>query len=220
MKRLLAGLFVLSLAATNSHAGLGLRIDFGEIRGYAASGTPAGMPVGGLMLIIANDGESTFQPAAANEYVTGDNFIVGAFAMADNAGSGFPNEVTGNLGPYSYSGSGGSLAQGDELALRWFPDLTLTEYNNGQLPAAGDHYGTYSAGSTTPADGGNAWVVPSDTGTTLDLDFYTSDSGGGGNEAPSAGFASSTIAAVPEPTSFAFMLGSIAVGAVFLRRRK
>ena len=214
MKRICFLLALFAFAATAAHATVTIELDAGYLRGQPNGGTPAAMPVGGLLLLISNTGESLFDSATAGHYVTGDDSIVAAFAMNDNGGGGtLPEDQTPLNGlPY-----GGTFVSGDELALRWFPGITYTQYEDGVLPTASEYYGTYSAGTSAP-DGGNDWVVPADGTLAWDLDFFTSDDSGA--EPPSAGYASSEIAAVPEPGSIALLTGAFGLGAMMLRRRK
>jgi len=216
---------ILVFATLGAHATVTVRLDAGQLRGYAASGTPAGMPVGGLLLLIANGGENSFQPAGLDQFVTGDNTIVDAFGMTDAAG--LANEVEASISGISLSSS---VASGDLLALRWFPGITYSQYETAlgtsqtaanDLLGAGQYYGTYSAGLAHP-DGGNNWEVPAD-GSTVDLNFYTTDSTGGGTQAPSEGFASAEIAAIPEPSDLASLTlaaSAFALGGMFWRRKR
>jgi hypothetical protein len=218
MKRLFLILLLIAFASSNLRASVTFAIDAGQLRGYA-SGVPQGMPVlsstdGGLLLLIANTGENSFLSAGVNQYVTGDDSILAAFAMNDNGGT---NEVTAMLGPLTY---GGAVAAGDEVALRWFPGITLSQYDEGLLPGLGQYYGTYSAGNSIP-DGGSPWFIPADTGATLDLQFYTTDNGG--TQSPIQGYADSEIeltAGVPEPATASYLTGALALCGWMISRRK
>ena len=138
MKRIYLALTLLCLSVISSRAAVTFALDAGFLRG---SGTnPSFMPVGGLLLLISNTGESTFNTAALNQYVTGDDTILGAFAMNYAGGTGEDQTTLSNI---AY---GGTVLQGDEVALRWFPNITYTQYLSGTLPTAGSFYGTKTAG--------------------------------------------------------------------------
>ena len=103
---------------------------------------------------------------------------------------------------------------GDPLALLWFPTLTV---GSSTIPA-GTKYGLYTNASAV--DGSDPWITPADGTTDHSLLFYTTDGlnlGPGSNPA-SAGNASLTVAAVPEPSRS--MLGLIGFGMLALRRRR
>ena len=90
------------------------------------------------------------------------------------------------------------------LALRWFPQISLTQFNAGTTPVAGNNFGTYNPlfwgnGSNNP-DGGNEWAVPGG-GATINFNFFTTDSGGGGTQSPAEGYAQfSVVGSVPTVT--------------------
>ena len=103
---------------------------------------------------------------------------------------------------------------GDPLALLWFPTPTA---GSNTIPA-GTKYGLYTNASAV--DGSDPWITPADGTTDHSLLFYTTDGlnlGPGSNPA-SAGNASLTVAAVPEPSRS--MLGLIGFGMLALRRRR
>jgi hypothetical protein len=158
-----------------------------------------------LLLIVQAGADGTFSDLAVGQYVSGDDTVLGSAAFNTNIGL---NE-TGN----SISITIPSVV-GQVLALRWFADITFAQYIGGTLTEAGDKYGTYSALGTP--DGGNLWVVPASG--TITLNFFTTNSEFGGTQAPSAGYASSTVTAIPEPTTLA--LGALGAGAFFFLRRR
>ena len=157
---------------------------------------------GSLLLLIdlgsSNAIDNTLTPGS---FVSGTNTILAAGGF--NTNSGLTNETNT---PFSFN----TGSAGDDIALRWFPQITLAQYKSGTLPVGGNYFGTYAPSplGSAPSDGGNAWVIPS-SGLTINLDFYTSNSDGGGGESPSAGYANSQVRSVPEPSTFAlFGIGS------------
>lgn len=159
-----------------------------------------------LLVILQAGADGTFSESlTAGQYVSGDDTILGAAAFTTVATNETQNIISITV----------PFVQGQAIALRWFADITYTQYTNGVLTDAGDHYGTYS--TTGTPDGGNLWIVPV-AGSTIDLNFFTTNSEGGGSQAPSEGYASSTVAPIPEPTTLA--LGALGAGAFFFLRRR
>jgi hypothetical protein len=215
MKRLLLILLLAGFASSTLHATVTLYLDAGYL--YSGNSASSYLPTNSLVLLISNTGESSFQAASLNHYVTGDDSIVDAFPMAYNAGNSTVPEVEATItGTFGVTlPGGGDLAQGDELALRWFPNITYTQYTQGILPAANNAYGTYTSG-TNAYDGGDEWVAPAN-GDDSDLVFNTDAAGG--TQSENDGYASSIIA-VPEPASFPLVAGALALGALILRKRR
>lgn len=83
-------------------------------------------------------------------------------------------------------------------------------------PVAGQSFGTYNplfaGNATNDPDDGDLWEVPSD-GALVNLNFFTTDSDGGGTQNPAAGYA--TYVVVPEPSTLALFSLSL-LGAVGL----
>jgi hypothetical protein len=153
---------------------------------------------GSLLLLLDLGPSNTIDNSLTpGNFVAGTNFVLAAGGFNTNGGT--DETLT------SFSVTTGTV--GDDLALRWFPQLTYAQYQGGALTASGDYFGTYAPtplGSTP--DGGDAWTLPT-SGATIDLNFFTSDSDGGGSQSPSAGF---TNYEIPEPSTFAlFGIGSL-----------
>ena len=216
MNRFFVTTILAAIAAATAQASFTINTDFGYLKNNNGS---AFEPVGGLLLLITdtNTGQGDFGLSlSAGQYVTGNDAVLDAFAMNYSITTGEDGSALSI--PY------GGLVQNDELALRWFPGITYANYETAltggtaaALLTAGQYYGTYSTTASLPVDGGNAWLIPAD-GSNINLVFNTTDDGG--NEAPSAGYASSQIPAVPEPATLSLMAGAVAVGAMALRRRK
>jgi hypothetical protein len=181
-----------------------VHVDAGELTGPDGAtmsiddSTPSSN--GSLLLLIDLGTSDTVDNALTpGEYVAGSNIILGAAGFNNDGGT---NET---LSPITITGT-----EGDTIALRWFPQITYAEFETGTYtPSAGDDFGTYTPGSGTPPDGGSAWVVPDPTaGSTIDLDFYTTDSDGRGTQAPSEGYANFVVSDeidVPEPSTTALI---------------
>jgi len=217
MKKLLALLFL--AVATPAFADFTIILDAGKLRLSAA--TP--MPAGSVLVLVAAGGDGSFSNSlAAGQYASRNDILLSLITVPNSAvgfnTSGGPDETLNTI--TINTSSFPSLAVGDLLALRWFPQISLTQFNAGTTPSTGNNFGTYNPlfwgnGSNNP-DGGQAWAVPSG-GSTVNLNFFTTDSGGGGSQAPAEGYAQFTV--VPEPSSFVFV-GISLLGAAGFRLRK
>jgi hypothetical protein len=222
MKKNLVFLALLMLLVLPARANVTAILDAGELTG--PDGITAGTnsmqfdntspSLNGSLLLLVDIGSST--NATIDTSITAGNFVAGTNTVL--AAGGF--NINGGTQETNNTLTIASGATGDNVALLWFPQLTYNEYKSGDLTVAGDYFGAYTPSplGETPADGGDVWVLPS--GGTLYLDFFTSNSGGGGNEPPSLGYANYQIESVPEPSAFvAFGIG-LFVLFCFVRRRK
>jgi hypothetical protein len=207
MNRLTAILPLFLVAALPASA-VTLTVDAGLLTD--SSGTD--LTNGDLVLMIASP-SGVFTPTVGSEFVSGDNLILasstagvtGALAF-NSAASGTPGETlngfTFDLGEGATGNTATaepSIAAGDQIAIRWYTNFTLSQFEAGQTPTTGD-YGTYTApGGTTP-DGGNPWVVPSASGA-INLDFFTLNDQG--TQPNVEGEALTPVGtAVPEPSTY------------------
>jgi len=181
------------------------------------------MPAGSVLVLVAAGGDGSFSNSlAAGQYASGNDILLSLITVPNSAvgfnNSGGTDETLNTITINTTSFP--SLAVGDLLALRWFPQISLTQFNSGTTPVTGNNFGTYNPifwgnGSGNP-DGGNTWAVPNG-GATINLNFFTTDSGGGGSQTPAEGYAQFTV--VPEPSSFV-LAGVSLLGAAALRLRK
>lgn len=198
-KVLLSSLFLLA-AALPTQAGVTLSLTIGELDKF--DNTP--LADGSLLQLIISTADGTFSTPTPGSFVSGDDFIVKSFAL-DSSSTGvagaFSTVISFDLGV-------NGITAGDQILLRWFdlPSNTVTA-------SAGSRYGQIRFESST-SDGSSAWVVPSD-GATIDLVFLTAKAGG--NSSDSLGVASAVV--IPEPSTYAFILGGLTLGVVALRRR-
>jgi hypothetical protein len=89
----------------------------------------------------------------------------------------------------------GGVTAGDPVALYWFPTYTGTT----TLTSTGDRYGRYT--TNTVLDGSVAWVMPADTGGTLDLRFFTSGNSAGETGSNPALAGRADLVVIPEPST-------------------
>ena len=222
MKKLVVSLLSLVAAAT-SYGAFSIQMDAGQLRSNAATG----LPVGSLLLLISAGADGIFQTPSgltAGRYTAGDDVLLSVVSEPTSAQafntSGGTNETIDLFTITNVTPPTGQL-----IGLMWFSGITYAQWQASATPTAGQTFGFYNPlfwgnGSNNP-DGFDPWAVPN-AGSLINLHFFTSDSGGGGTQAPSRGFGDNFLvkpAAVPEPSSIAL----VALGIGFLpllRRRK
>lgn len=213
------------VSVTSAYADFTVQLDAGRLRIDAANA----MPVGGLLVLVAAGGDGSFSNSLApGQFVSGNDVFLGVANAATPNGAGAFNtsggtDETNNVFNIS-STTFPSLAQGDLLALRWFPSITYAQFLTGSTPTAGQKFGTYNpladGNANNNPDGGAVWAVPA-AGQLINLNFFTTDSSGGGTQTPSEGYASFTVSAVPEPSVTALIgAGLVALGGVWKRRNR
>ena len=200
MRKLLALLFL--AAVTPVLADFTVIVDAGRLRLSAATA----MPFDSVLVLVAAGGDGLFSNSLApGQYASGNDIVLSVISATGSAGafnnSGGPDETLNVL--KISTANFPTLAAGDLLALRWFPQISLTQFNGGATPIAGNNFGTYNPlfwgnGSNNP-DGDDPWAVPA-AGATINLSFFTTDSGGGGTQAPAEGYAQFTVGGVPTVT--------------------
>jgi hypothetical protein len=233
IKRLFVSLPILLLGVLPVSASVTISVDAGLLTSH----TGADLTDGDLILLIASTGTGTFGPATPGGFVSGDDVIVGsltlgdtgAFAMADQntrtTGQTF-NELIFDYGIGSVSDASptaSTFAAGDKLAIRWYDDFTLAQFEAGQTPTQGD-YGTYTTVGTSAPDGGLGWVAPpdgvADTGA-QGLNFFTlSDAGTQPNILGEAGTPVLGAAVVPEPSNLILMGAGLLICVVSVMRKR
>jgi len=200
MRKFLA-LFLL-FVATSALADFTVILDAGRLRLSAA--TP--MALDSVLVLVAAGGDGLFSNSLApGQYASGNDIVLSVMTIPGSAGA-FNNsgglDETLNFLTIKTAGFP-TLVVGDLLALRWFPQISLTQFNAGVTPVAGNNFGTYNPlfwgnGSNNP-DGGNEWAVPA-AGATVNLNFFTTDSGGGGTQNPNEVYAQFTVGGAPTVT--------------------
>ena len=200
MRKLLALLFF--AIVTPALADFTVILDAGRLRLSAATA----MGLDSVLVLVAAGGDGSFSNSlASGQYASGNDIVLSVISVPGSAAafnnSGGPDETLNALtiGTANFP----TLAVGDLLALRWFPQISLTQFNAGTTPVAGNNFGTYNPlfwgnGSNSP-DGGNDWAVPGG-GATINLNFFTTNSGGGGTQNPTEGYAQFIVGGVPTVT--------------------
>lgn len=200
MRKLLTLLFL--AVVTPVFADFTVILDAGRLRVSAATA----MGLDSVLVLVAAGGDGSFSNnLAPGQYASGNDIVLSIITVPGSAAgfnnSGGPDETLNAL--TISTANFPTLAVGDLLALRWFPQISLTQFNAGTAPAAGNNFGTYNPlfwgnGSNNP-DGGNEWAVPGG-GATINLSFFTTDSGGGGTQDPTEGYAQFSVGGVPTVT--------------------
>ncbi|HEY1582074.1 MAG TPA: PEP-CTERM sorting domain-containing protein [Chthoniobacterales bacterium] len=219
MKKLLALLFL--ALTTSAFADFTVLLDAGKLK--LNMGTA--MPAGSVLVLVAAGGDGTFSNTlAGGQYAAGNDILLsvisvpGSFGAFNTAGGADETLNTLTISTTNFP----TLATGDLLALRWFPQITAAQFALGATPVGGNNFGTYNplfyGNATNNPDGGNAWAVPSG-GATIDLNFFTTSSDFGGTQNPSEGYAQFSV--VPEPSSVALLsVGTIGALVFGLRRKR
>jgi hypothetical protein len=203
-------LFFLVIASA-SYADVSINIgQIGELRNSAGSV----IDVGSLGILVADQSNNGVLNAFQTTLMTGqfvgagsDDRILGVYS-AVNVGSGAVGfDFSSTTWTYS-----GSFGQNDNLYFLWFPTISV----GGSQVSAGTQYGQFR--SDTKDDGGDiAWVAPADGSSNS---IYSLTAALGGSPAVSNVEFTATLTAVPEPSSYAALLGACSLGFGLLRRRK
>jgi hypothetical protein len=175
-----------------------------------------------LVVDSGNDGLGTI--SAGDSLIVGstiggaDNVIVGRFDCSAPGQDGV-------LQAYSIVSYGGLVVAGKDLALLWFPTLTLAN----TTAVGGAPYGVHEdpTGIQAAIDSGSnqdnasvPWVLPTDQGAVWDLNFYTASSAAYGlayGYPDSAGIANAVV--VPEPSTLALAILGL-LGVVCITRHR
>ncbi len=193
------------------------------------AGGTAVTPGAGLLLLVASAGDADFSSitsasdftvgsllnAGTDDYVLFSSSISGDGYMDDaSEGGEFRQVITLSLAS--------PIAEGAALALVWLPTLSASSTS----AAAGTAYGFYrssvSSGSTD-ADGSDAWFLPADGVSGWSLLFLTSDAGSQVNTSASGtalGLAASSVAAVPEPSTWGCVILGLAAAVALGKRAR
>lgn len=208
--------FILIISQISMYAVIDINIAAGDLKNQDGS---ASLASGSLLVLVASGGDGIFSNSLiAGQYTAGDDAILAVFSANNNLSDG--------LGSYnSLSNLNVTGLQGNTLELRWFSEITYSQYMSGILTIAGNHYGSYAGGIVGSPNGGDPWVVPTDGTTGFVLNFVTDSLNNSGGfkftdaKPNSAGYASSTAQAAPEPSTF-FLFGIASLGMLWGMRRK
>jgi len=202
---------LLALSCVCARATVSFEISATELR---TAGGASLMSLNGLVLLVAdtsNDGFSGLTagaPLTVNSFLSSDDLIL----FRGDLSAGGLGYFVGAASP----GLGGNLGTGDAVKLYWFPTLTLSS----TTAAEGTTYGSYR--SATGLDGSAPWVVPNDGSSAVELKFFTTGNnqgepfgGGPASNDPVLGWASQTVAPVPEASNL--ITAALALGLCALR---
>jgi hypothetical protein len=223
MKKILAAL-LLSLATATSYGAFSTVLDAGQLKLDASTAMASGANGAVLVFITAgaNGVFDTPNNLSAGNYVAGDDVLLSVFT---DPSSGQPFNTAGGTNETNsvFAISSVVAPTNQLLGLMWFPGITYSQWQVGAVPANGQKFGFYNplfyGNATNNPDGGDVWAVPASG--LVNLNMFTTDSSGGGTQAPSEGLANFTVTttAVPEPSAVAQLLTGAVIGAGMLLRR-
>jgi hypothetical protein len=213
MKRfsiLRAALCLLGLACASAR-GDTLTVNLTTGRLYDFGGVK--LDTGSLVLLVGDTAQNGF-----NSFVAGSSLTFGSFLNSDDQILGLTTILPGGTGSAigSFSeipiadGEFSQLTAGDRLAVVWFSSVSGSDSSL----LSGESYGLFSS-SLPEVDGPDAWVIPS-IGATIDIQFRTIL--GGGTHAENEAYANLT--AIPEPSTYAAILGAGVLGFAIYRRKR
>jgi hypothetical protein len=206
MKRTILLLSTLGLVVC-AHASITINLDAERLKTSGGSS----MPVDGLVILVASTADSTFNGPSPTAFVTGDDHLVGKFDL-----SAWQSPGVFTLG--LKTSLSGDWAAGDSLMMYWFPTLTI----GSTAPGLGTSYGQYGYYGNATGTYGPQWVTPSDGGT-VGLKFFTTDASflkpGGGPVDASAGLASLSVTAVPEPATCGMIAAMVCLAGAVVSKR-
>jgi len=210
--RSIAAITLLALSCSCAQADVSFVIDALNLR----TSTGAYMPLGGQILLVADTGANGFiaptatSPLSAGSFLSGDDLILQRWSLT---GTGNGGDNTPGIGYFAGATPSialtGGLTAGDVVRLYWFPTLTSGSTSPGELTEYGFYYDT---GLVPPQDGSEAWTVPNDANSRALL-FLTADYGGA--YAETVGWASHTVAPIPEASNLIF--AGLALGVCVFR---
>jgi len=178
--------------ASNSFASVFFSIDLGTLQDE--NGDP--LVGAGMLYLVATTDDDTFSLPSAGSIIDGasDDAIVASWDLSAESSQGGEYIVTSGAVPY-----GDSWEAGNDLAILWFPNLTLAN----QTPADGEAYGFYR--NTSENGAGDNWEMPEDGTLLHSLKFFPDvsnplvDAGDVPSFVASAGFGAGEPAGSPTP---------------------
>ena len=213
-KRILFIAAMLALVSAHSQADtVTINVAGGQLLTSGSTAVPNNM-----LIQLLGDTTSTFGAPTAGSFTgTDPNEVVLWSGTVSSVNSGFAGGFSSKV-VLTLGALGAAENTGSYLMLRWYPTLSVSA----STPGGGTTYGQFdNSGNTTPdaASGSDIdWQVPATSGNAYTLNYLSVSEGG--DEPNSAGVANLTVGAVPEPTTFSFVAGALALSALVARRRR
>lgn len=159
MKNLITIGALTSIFAVKAWGSIFFNVDVGSLQDE--NGDP--LVDSGMLYLISSGADGSFSlPTAGSVVGSGDDSIVASWDLS--AESSTTGEYVISSGEVGFDGA---WTVGDDLAILWFPNLTLAN----QSPAASEPYGFYR---NTSVNGiGDAWELPEDGTLLHSLKFFT-----------------------------------------------
>lgn len=178
--------------------------------GYLRTNTGDTLPDGALILLIAAGADNTFSSMTlgANGLVSGDDVILGAGSV-----NNFTGEAGSTQNPFYIKSGIADAAAGRYLAILWFANYTLADYNASLALPVGSYYGFFAGATTGSPNGQDRWVLPG-PGSLINILFATqslnSDESIDLPDAYPDAVGRTTLLSIPEPgTDLMFGIGLI-----------
>lgn len=172
--------------------------------GALFNGAGSALADGSLFMLVADTSRNGFGALNAGSlsttgFINADDQILGRGFVESSFGTGATASIALQSGAYA------QLDAGDPLAMLWFPGLNSSAFSI----LSGASYGLFT--TTTPASG-PAWVIPIDGTVNIQAMNLVNDTGAMSGRA--------LLTAIPEPSTYAAILGACALGLAGWRRRR
>ena len=203
MKNNLILAWALTCLSSSATAQTVVTIDFNL--GILSNATGTAVPDGSLVLLVGST-TGTFATPTATSFIGGSSNEAVLWQGAFDHSTGAPPTLGAMSSTTGLFTLPSPIVSGSKIDVYWYPTLSSTA----TAPGAGIEFGLYGWSTSD-----SSWVVPSG-GSLVTLDFLTASLGG--SLPDTAGRATFSTAAIPEPATYAFGAGLLGLAFVSWRR--